>query len=112
MKSRMNLARQEIFGFAEVPPVVVKSLEQFTDAIDDFGVLVTPYVAAQFAGVCRRRIYNMIEEGTLQKVVVYGVVHLPLGQLERYMERRSERLSQCTTCDARTVSENEKLLAI
>lgn len=83
--------RQGLFPWPEVQPVRANTMTEFAQVIQKHGHLITPSLAAQFIKVSPARIYNLIDEGRLTKIVVYGVIHVPLTQVNRIVWERMQK---------------------
>ena len=64
--------------------LVVTTPEAFQEAVDHFGVLITPYVASIMAQVSKQRIYNLMEQGKFTKIVVFGTIHISRIEFEKW----------------------------
>lgn len=67
----------------------VQTPEGFNQVVEDYGVLITPYIAAMIAKVSQQRIYNLIEQGKFTRFVLFGVLHLSHLEFEKW--RKSPR---------------------
>lgn len=90
----------EQFVLLDVPErqanrVVVWSQEELEAVIKEYGQLITVSLAAQLSGVCRERIYHLMEAGRLTRIVVFGHVQVALREVNVYSWERIQREKRC-----------------
>lgn len=78
------LKHQFHFPYYERPAVVVNTAESFEAVTQQYGTLITPFVASAMAGVTNQRIYALIEAGKFTKIVVYGVMQIPKKEFDQW----------------------------
>lgn len=73
--------------------LIVNSGEEYKKTTEEFGSLITVYVASKMAEVSQQRIYNLMDQGKFTRIVIYGVVHVVYGEFEtwRMSPRRAGR---------------------
>lgn len=57
-------------------PVRIATEREFQRAVKEYGMFVTPAMAAFRAGCRREHIYHLIEDGYFRKFVLFGAVHI------------------------------------
>ena len=74
--------------------VTVSSSQGLAGLLDLFGPVVDVSIAGFVAGVSPTRIYNLIAEGRLSKLVLWGAQHVSLRELAAWELTRNRRLSR------------------
>lgn len=80
----------------------VNSSEEYKKATEEFGNLITVYVASKMAEVSQQRIYNLMDQGKFTRIILYGVVHVAYGEFETW------RMSPRTVGRPRTRAKENK----
>ncbi len=64
----------------------VNTSEGYNETVEQHGHLILPYIASMMANTSQQRIYSLIDQGKFTKIVVFGVVHIPHREFQRWQE--------------------------
>lgn len=81
----MEKLRKELPSSGPVT-LCVDTPEGFKEVVDDYGAIITPYIAAMIAKVSPQRIYALIEQGKFTRIVLFGVVHVSHREIEQWQK--------------------------
>jgi hypothetical protein len=70
------------------PRLSAETQQEFDAVVREHGPLLTPYMASVVGGVSRQRIYELIELDRFTKVVAFGIVMVPMREIENFRETR------------------------
>lgn len=76
--------------YLDTDTIHVTNNQQFLEAIQSHGPMLTPGIACLRAGVVRQRIYELISQGRFRRFYIFGQLHICEAEFCDWLSKRKE----------------------